>query len=124
MTVQHSLSARLGSLAIIAAFILAACNTPAATNAPTGAAPAGGGGSVAITNFAFSPATVTIKAGAAVTWTNNDSVSHTITADDASWDSGSIANGGTFSHTFATAGTFTYHCAIHPSMKGTVTVTS
>ena len=47
---------------------------------------------------------------------------HTVTADDGSFDSKSLASNATFSQTFAKAGTFAYHCAIHPGMKGTVTV--
>ena len=61
--------------------------------------------------------------GDTVTWTNSDAQAHTATADDASWDSGTIAgSGGTGAVTFATAGTFPYHCKIHPAMTGTVTV--
>ena len=63
-----------------------------------------------------------MKAGTAVTWTNNDTVGHTVTADDGSFKSSTIASGTTFSQTFATAGTFTYHCSIHTSMTATVTV--
>jgi plastocyanin len=57
-----------------------------------------------------------------VTWTNNDTVAHTSTADNGQWNSGSIAPQGSFSRMFPTAGSFTYHCAIHPGMVGTVTV--
>ncbi len=57
-----------------------------------------------------------------MSWTNNDSASHTVTADDGSFKSDTLATGATFSQTFAKAGTFAYHCAIHPSMKGTITV--
>jgi plastocyanin len=80
---------------------------------------------VAISGFAFGPASVTVSVGDTVTWTNNDAQTHTATADDASWDAGNIAGGGgTKSVTFATAGTFPYHCAIHPAMTGSVTVTA
>ena len=82
----------------------------------------GSGTPASIVDYAFSPASITIKAGSAITWTNTGSAPHTVTADDGSFDSGSLANGSTFSHTFATAGTFTFHCAIHSSMKGTVVV--
>jgi plastocyanin len=78
---------------------------------------------VAISGFSYSPASVTVSVGDTVTWTNSDAQAHTATADDASWDTGPIAgSGGTDSVTFATAGTFPYHCAIHPQMTGTVTV--
>jgi plastocyanin len=77
---------------------------------------------VAISGFAFAPASVSVSVGDSVTWTNGDGVGHTATADDASFDTGTIAGGGTDSVTFATAGTFAYHCSIHPAMTGTVTV--
>jgi plastocyanin len=78
---------------------------------------------VAISGFSFSPASVTVNVGDTVTWTNSDAQAHTATADDASWDTGTIGgSGGTGAVTFATAGTFPYHCDIHPQMTGTVTV--
>ncbi|MFA5004271.1 MAG: cupredoxin family copper-binding protein [Candidatus Saccharimonadales bacterium] len=82
-------------------------------------------GSVTIEGFAFSPADITVKKGSTVTWTNKDSATHTVTENDGQTgpDSGNLANGKSYSFTFATTGTFKYHCAIHPSMTGTVTVT-
>ncbi len=71
---------------------------------------------------AYSPNPITIATGMTVTWMNNDSITHTSTSDTNAWDSGNIAAGGSFSHTFSSAGTFTYHCMIHPGMTGTVTV--
>jgi plastocyanin len=82
--------------------------------------------SVVIDNMAFTPSSVVTKAGTKVTWTNNDTVSHTVTADvptAAFPSSGTIAPGGTYSVTFSQPGTYTYHCSIHPTMKGTVSVT-
>lgn len=81
------------------------------------------GSSVKVIDFGFDPASITVKAGTSVTWTNTGSATHTVTADDASFDSGSLASGATFSQTFAKAGTYAYHCKIHASMKGTVVVT-
>ncbi|HEX8974624.1 MAG TPA: cupredoxin family copper-binding protein [Patescibacteria group bacterium] len=78
------------------------------------------GVSVTIKNFSFSPASLTIKAGTTVVWTNQDSVAHTVTF--ASFDSGNIAPGQTFKHTFTANGTFSYHCGIHPGMIGTIVV--
>jgi plastocyanin len=78
--------------------------------------------SVSIKNFAFSVATLSISAGTQVTWTNNDATTHTVTADDGSFDSGNIAPGGSFSHTFSSMGTVNYHCQIHPMMKAAVAV--
>jgi cupredoxin-like protein len=73
-------------------------------------------------NRAFSPADLTIDAGTTVTWTNTDRTSHTSTSNATGWNSGTIAPGGQFSFTFAAAGTFPYHCSIHPGMTGTVVV--
>jgi amicyanin len=78
-------------------------------------------------SFAFSPASLTIKAGTTVTWKNTTAVPHTVTSDDGkSFDSSTAnpiaAQSGTFSFTFSTPGTFAYHCAIHPFMKETIIV--
>jgi plastocyanin len=78
--------------------------------------------SVAIANFAYSPSTVTVSVGDSVTWTNNDEAPHTATADDDSWDTGTLAQNGTGAVTFDTAGEYSYHCDIHPNMTGTVVV--
>lgn len=79
--------------------------------------------SVAISGLSYSPASVTVNVGDSVTWTNSDAQAHTATADDASWGTGTITgSGGTGAVTFSTAGSFPYHCTIHPSMTGTVTV--
>lgn len=77
---------------------------------------------VTIQNFAFSPMTVTVNPGTTVQWTNLDGVAHTVTADNGSFTSGNINTNGTYSHTFTSAGTITYHCAIHPFMHGGVVV--
>jgi amicyanin len=76
-----------------------------------------------IKDFAFSPSSLTIKVGDKVTWTNQDSAPHTVTADSrGEFDSGRLSQGDTFSYTFDTAGTFDYHCSIHPFMQATVIV--
>ena len=77
---------------------------------------------VAIEGFAFSPQAVTVKVGDSVTWTNNDGVAHSATANGGSFDSGTIGGGASKSVTFATAGSFAYHCKFHLQMTGTVTV--
>jgi plastocyanin len=77
---------------------------------------------VSIANFAYQPSSVTVNVGDSVTWTNNDSAPHTATANDESFDTGTIGNGGSDSVTFTTAGTFAYHCSIHPQMSGVVVV--
>jgi plastocyanin len=80
------------------------------------------GNAVSIKNFAFSVTSLSVAKGTTVTWTNNDATTHTVTADDASFNSGNIAPGATFTHTFTAAGTVAYHCAIHTSMKANVVV--
>ena len=81
------------------------------------------GNNVHIKNMAFSPATLTIKVGDTITWTNQDSASHTVTSDSGTeLNSATLVNTQTYSHTFNTAGTFPYHCSIHPGMKATIIV--
>jgi len=75
-----------------------------------------------MTTTAYAPNPATVAVGGAVTWTNNDTVTHTSTGDGGTWDSGNIAPGATFSRTFSSSGTFRYHCTIHPGMIGTVNV--
>jgi plastocyanin len=81
------------------------------------------GAAVSIVDFAFDPASVEVRSGDTVTWTNTGAAPHTVTADDGSFDSGQLAPGATFSQTFDARGDFTYHCEIHPQMTGTVSVT-
>jgi len=80
---------------------------------------------VNITNFAFSPSNITVKKGTAVTWTNKDSVAHTVTENDGQDGpkSSNLDQNQTYSFTYNTVGTFKYHCSIHPDMTGSVTVT-
>jgi plastocyanin len=94
-------------------------------------APTPGGPSSSITipvgaellgNRAFMPAELTVAVGTTVTWMNTDSESHTSTSNAAGWNSGIVAPRGQFSVAFQTPGTFSYHCAIHPGMVGTVVV--
>ncbi|HYV14748.1 MAG TPA: cupredoxin family copper-binding protein [Conexibacter sp.] len=77
-------------------------------------------GAVTIRDFSFGPATITIDAGETVTWINDGPTDHTATGSG--FDTGTLKQGQSASHTFATAGTFSYHCTLHPFMKGTVTV--
>lgn len=82
-----------------------------------------GGAKVSMQGIKFNPASVTVKAGDKVTWTNKDSVGHDVTGDNfKSGDSGGMQNGDTFSQTFDKKGTFDYVCTVHPGMKGSVTV--
>jgi plastocyanin len=77
-------------------------------------------GAESLGNRAYTPDDLTVAVGTTVTWTNTDSVSHTSTSDAAGWNSGIVPARGEFSFTFQTAGTFPYHCAIHPGMVGRV----
>src|SRR5215208_435132 len=78
---------------------------------------------VSVVDFAFEPGTVSVPAGATVTWTNTGSRPHTVTADDGSFDSGRLDPGEQFSQTFDQPGTFAYHCGFHPEMQGSIAVT-
>ena len=77
---------------------------------------------VTIQSSAFAPASVTVRVGDTVGWTNRDPFSHTSTSDTGAWDTGVITAGGSRSFTFGSAGTFAYHCSIHAFMHGTVVV--
>jgi plastocyanin len=79
--------------------------------------------SASIEGFAFAPQDLTVKVGQKITWTNDDSAPHTVTATSgADFDSGTMAQGATYSWKATKAGTIEYFCAIHPSMVGTITV--
>jgi len=77
---------------------------------------------VQIVEFSYEPEPVVVQVGGKVTWQNEDSAPHTATADDNSFDTGTIEQGKLGSATFKEAGTFTYFCEIHPTMHGTVEV--
>jgi plastocyanin len=77
---------------------------------------------VDITDGAFTPAVITIRAGDTITWTNSDDSPHTVTSDDGAFDSGLIDEGQSWSMTFTRAGTFGYRCDFHSEMRGTVVV--
>jgi plastocyanin len=90
---------------------------------PTAAAQKHPTRTVLIQNFSFKPANITIKRGTKVIWINRDSTAHTATANNKrSFDSGRLGPGQRFSHTFKSAGKQSYHCEIHPDMRGSVTV--
>lgn len=80
---------------------------------------------VVIKNLTFSPSTITVPVGTTVTWTNQDTVAHTVTAEVSGGPaSGTLQPGQSYSFTFNQAGTFSYCSSLHPTAKGTVTVTS
>lgn len=100
-----------------------ATNLPAdPQSAPADPAPKPQSASVTIQNFAFSPGAVRVTKGATVTWTNRDSAPHQIDADEKFPSSPVLNQGQSYSYTFDETGTFSYYCAIHPSMKASVEV--
>lgn len=100
----------------------AEASAPPAAEAPCVASAAGGEVDVAIANFTFDPANITATAGQTVTFTNNDSAPHTATLDDGSCTTPNIDPAGASALTFNAAGTYPFHCNVHPNMKGTITV--
>jgi plastocyanin len=133
------------AFSLFALLALSACASGSGTAAPAATAPqpaasepaasapaAGGGGctasseagavSVGIENFAFAPADVSAAVGETITWTNSDSAPHTATLDDGACDTGNIAQNASAGLVFDAAGTYPYHCTIHPNMKGTITI--
>ena len=94
---------------------------PAATTS-TAPAPPVPGTAVSITNFAFTPATLTVTVGDTVTWTNKDEEPHNVVASDGSFRSPGLDANGTYSFTFTKPGSVDYICGIHPFMHGTVMV--
>lgn len=107
-----------GLAALLLTFgLLAGCgsSSPATTAA-------GNGAQVIMTNRAYDPKEITVKAGDTVTWVNQDAPKHDVVADNGEFKSGLFDKGQSFSFTFANAGTYPYHCSIHPGMTGTVIV--
>jgi len=95
----------------------ASTSTPAASSS-------GGGVAIKMQNIAFDPKAVTVKVGQKITWTNDDSTDHNVTANSgADFKSDNFGKGGTFSFTPTKAGTIKYVCTIHPGMDATLTVT-
>lgn len=96
--------------------------SPAAAT-PAGATPAGTSDTeVTIQDFAFDPPEIEVAVGTTVTWTNQDGVAHTATGVDGVFDTGTLLEGESGSHTFDTTGTFRYVCIFHADMEGSVVV--
>lgn len=138
----------LVGLVTSAVLLLAACSSSAATTTPTtataavppvqassagGASPAAAGaackpsadaGQVAVTikGFAFGSGNIQAKVGQVISFTNGDSPSHTATLDDGSCTTGLIKSGTTAGLVFSLAGTYPFHCEIHNTMKGIITI--
>jgi plastocyanin len=114
---------RILMLALAATTVLG-CNSDSTENTPapvdvTIAVPAGGGAAT----FSPNPLTISLAGDPTVVWSNADGVTHTVTADDASFDSGTISAGARFSHTFTAPGTIQYHCTIHAGLVAVVIIT-
>jgi plastocyanin len=78
---------------------------------------------IVIDNFSFLPKTFTVPLGATVTWTNHDKVPHLVTSTNDQFKKSPLLKAGqSFSNTFATGGTYSYFCSIHPQMKGKIIV--
>ena len=120
----------LGILALTGVSVVAsACGSSAPSSSNTGSntTPAGGGAAggntITIKNFNFSPKSLTVKAGTKITVHNEDNTTHTVTANDGSFNTGNIPGGGTATFTPTKAGSFPYICNIHQYMHGTLKVT-
>jgi len=125
---------KMASIAILAAMgggLAAGCVSDRSTGnetltATTCSAPSSAAGAtvVFIRSFTFDPNAIHIKAGGSVAWVNCEptNIPHTATDDAGSYDSGSLSPGAAYVKSFATPGTFDYHCAIHPGMKASVVV--
>ena len=138
------LRALLGALLVALSLVLFACgggddetttetvpgNAPAETEGgesgasePAPSGEAARAEKVEIVEFTYDPDPVVVQAGGKVIWQNEDTAPHTATADDGSFDTGTLEKGKLKSETFKDPGTFTYFCEIHPTMHGTVEVT-
>jgi plastocyanin len=100
----------------VGAFVTAVCLAPSPPALQSAAV------DVDIAGMAFTPSKLTVALGSTVTWRNQDSRGHTTTSDQGFWSSGTMPSGASFPHTFASAGSYPYHCSIHSMMHGTVKV--
>jgi plastocyanin len=97
-------------------------SSSSATTAASSGQPQGPSTAVEIIDFAFSPETVTVKVGSAITWTNGDGFAHSVKSADGSFVSQDLQQGQSYASTFTTPGSYAYVCGIHNSMTGTVVV--
>ncbi len=107
-------------LSLFAVILVTATVTSGCSKSNSTATP--GPNEVFIQSFAFTPATITVTVNTTVTWTNKDGVAHTVTSDNALFDSGLLETNSTYSHQFTSAGTYNYHCTVHPTMLAKVIV--
>ncbi len=109
-------------LLLISAMAVISCSKSSGYGSNNTTTPPPVANAVSIVNMSFTPATLTVSVGTTVTWTNNDGMTHTVTSDASGFDSGDITMGSKYSRVFSVAGTYAYHCTIHPAMKGTIVV--
>ena len=128
---------RLGmaALALATVALVAACgggsgSTTPTTTPTTTQPPASGGADVTITingqngNMSYSPNPAPVKVGQKVAWRNADNIAHTASANAGSFNTGLLGGGATSTPiTVTAAGSVDYHCQVHPTMVGTLTVT-
>jgi plastocyanin len=116
----------VGVLALVFASSLALLGCGSNNSSTPAAGTTTAANTVSIKNFSFIPSNLTVNVGDTVTWVNNDSTNHTVTGDNSGtnddFDSGILAPGDSWSHTFNAVGSQPYHCTIHTSMHATVTV--
>ena len=137
MTITNAIHRRLLAVVVAGTLAFAACSSgsaPTGGSAPAASTVAGGctpSASVTgtptladIADFQFNPSTITVARGGTVSWTNTGLATHSVTADDDSFDSCDMAGHAVFTMKFDTAGTIAFHCKFHGRMKGTITVTS
>lgn len=111
------------------ALLAAGCGSSSTSNSSGssgGSTPVSSGNTLAVkmSQIMFSPKTVNAKVGQTVTWTNEDSTAHNVTAQGgASFKSADFGQGKSYSYKLVTPGTIKYVCTIHPGMEGTLTVT-
>lgn len=122
--IKHRITAAAMAVLLVAG--LAACGSsghPSSSSSRTTTVTSLAADQVVIKNFAFTPATITVKAGTTVTWVDRDQVAHSVVADHNTFPSSpTLQPGDRYSHTFNTPGSFPYICGIHPYMTGTVVV--
>jgi plastocyanin len=121
----HLLFCTACTVLVILACATAGCSSSPAPSSASAQPAVPAGNSVSIKNFAFDPSTLTVKAGTAVTWVNNDGALHALVSDTGSpvaFSSDPFATGASYTFTFTQPGTYPYNCSIHPAMKGEIVV--
>ncbi len=103
-----------GAVLLVAAFFAATLFLPRATLAEDAA--------VQIDDFAFSPPSLTVKAGTTVTWRNKDDIPHTVASSKRLFKSGALDTADSYSFTFNEPGSYQYFCSLHPHMTATSVV--